>query len=246
MKAGAPCIIAPQEGEVLSVLLNNAAYEGVATFTYGVDWKCAEAGDGFIFIDEEGETDFPAPSLHGHHQIINAALAVATLQCLPGFSFTYGNIIEGLKNTRWPARLQRITNGAIARSLPHKWEIWMDGAHNPAGAKVLADSIDMWGDVKVILINGRTKGRDIQGFLQPFIGKVHNILAVAVQSEPKSEDPDEIVSVAKQLGFDQASAFKNISEAVVYCCSNQEKDEKLVILLTGSLYLFVDVLQQKM
>lgn len=242
MKSGAACIIAPQTEEVLGVLLGNAIARGVSTFTYGVDWKCSEGHDGFSFVDEDGEVDFPMPSLQGHHQIINASLAIAALQCLPGFEFTYGDLVKGLKSTRWPARLQQITRGSIARSLPDQWELWVDGAHNPAGAQVLADSMDVWDGKRVILINGRTKGRDIEGFLQPFVGKVHNLLAVPVASEPKPEDPSNIISIAHKLGFDQAMAFESLSEAVFHCLK-QEKDEKLIILVTGSLYLLADVLQ---
>lgn len=241
MKGGSPCIIAPQPREVMEFLLQEAKMRGVQAVACGIDWGFKQEKNGFSFIDDEGEVDLPLPGLLGAHQIINASAALATLQCLTEFRCTYRNIIDGLRDVKWPARLQRVSRGVIANSLPSGWSIWVDGAHNPAGAEVLADSLSMWGDSKIILINGRTKGRDISAFLHPFLGKVHNILAVTVQSEPNPEDPNKIASVARDIGFDNSLSFGSVADAVKHCLQ-QERDDKLVILVAGSLYLFMDSL----
>jgi dihydrofolate synthase / folylpolyglutamate synthase len=66
--------------------------------------------------------------LTGKHQQENAALAIAALR-LAGVTVPEDAIERGLANVEWPARFQR-------------WDdrIVIDGAHNPAGARVLAEA----------------------------------------------------------------------------------------------------------
>ena len=63
--------------------------------------------------------------LAGEHQVENARTAAIALHQL-GFS------TEGIAHTRWPGRLERVSNEP---------EIILDGAHNPAGAQALAHYI---------------------------------------------------------------------------------------------------------
>ena len=75
--------------------------------------------------------------LHGLHQRINSALAIATIQVLQhhhGWSISPESIQQGLAQTRWPGRLQWL------RWNHHK--ILIDGAHNDASAAVLRQYVD--------------------------------------------------------------------------------------------------------
>jgi dihydrofolate synthase/folylpolyglutamate synthase len=70
-----------------------------------------------------------ASPLDGAHQQRNIALAIAAaveLACDFGFHITPHQIAEGIRNTVWPGRLERVESGGI---------VWiLDVAHNPAGA----------------------------------------------------------------------------------------------------------------
>ena len=74
--------------------------------------------------------------LHGAHQHRNLALAIAAAvelnEALPNHNhpITAAAIAQGIRNTRWPARLETI-------HLPNCPEILLDVAHNPAGAWAL-------------------------------------------------------------------------------------------------------------
>ena len=74
------------------------------------------------------------PALPGAHQVRNANLAAQMLR-LAGVS--EAAIREGLANVRWPARLQRLGDGPLTQGRA----IWIDGAHNEAAARVLADDL---------------------------------------------------------------------------------------------------------
>ena len=41
----------------------------------------------------------------------------------------------GLRRIDWPARLQRLTRGPLAETLPPGWELWLDGGHNPGAGR---------------------------------------------------------------------------------------------------------------
>ncbi len=72
--------------------------------------------------------------LRGGHQVINASTALAGLEILSrqGFLFPEERLRQGLKDTRWPGRLE------VVRSNPL---VVLDGAHNPAAMAQLARSI---------------------------------------------------------------------------------------------------------
>ena len=67
----------------------------------------------------------PDVALAGQHQQENAALAVAALRA-GSITVSGESIVRGLAEVEWPGRFQRWDNRTV-----------IDGAHNPAGAKVL-------------------------------------------------------------------------------------------------------------
>lgn len=68
--------------------------------------------------------------LPGEHQIYNAAVAVEAIQILKKwFCISEFQVEEGLRRTRWSARLEKISDKPL---------IYLDGAHNKDGAKALA------------------------------------------------------------------------------------------------------------
>ena len=78
---------------------------------------------------------YPLP-LWGEFQLMNSALAIASLQILQqqGWKISEEAIASGMANTKWPGRIQ--------------WTTWknhqllIDGAHNPAAAQVLRQYVD--------------------------------------------------------------------------------------------------------
>ncbi|MBE7381162.1 MAG: bifunctional folylpolyglutamate synthase/dihydrofolate synthase [Leptolyngbya sp. SIO1E4] len=77
----------------------------------------------------------------GAHQLTNSAIAIAALQCLRerGWQIPDQAIQAGMAKARWPGRLQWLT-WAASNGEPYPWLI--DGAHNPAAAKMLRAYVD--------------------------------------------------------------------------------------------------------
>jgi dihydrofolate synthase/folylpolyglutamate synthase len=241
IKRDVPCVISWQSQAALHELQSYCQMIGAPHFSWQTHWQFQNLGSEFLFEDEEDRFTFPLPSLKGAHQIINAATAVAAVQCLHDFKITKSHIDHGLTHTIWPARLQHITHGVLFRTLPLNAELWVDGAHNIGGAEVLAASVlHMLNGRLFYLINGRSRDRDIEGFLQFFLGSVELLCATHVKSEPATERSWRIHAVASEMGF-RAVCCDNIVEAVNVCIQDANGRAAL-ILVCGSLYLSADIL----
>ena len=70
-------------------------------------------------------------------------------------------LAAGLQRAEWPARLQRL-RGALLAKLPEGSELWLDGAHNPGGAEVLAAQLAAW-DGPTTLVVGMKQSKDVDG-----------------------------------------------------------------------------------
>jgi len=84
-----------------------------------------------------------AKRLFGRHQFSTiAGLAIATCARRPRSRSSGGAFEAGIVNRReWPARMQRLTSGALVDQGPKASEIWLDGGHNPEGGRVAAAAL---------------------------------------------------------------------------------------------------------
>jgi len=106
-----------------------------------IERRAAELRAPFTHIDEEPltlELEVPLP---GRFQVRNARAAAAAVQILTrrGFVGVTGEGIQrGIAATRWPGRLEKLSpppGPGPASGIP---TVYLDGTHNPAGARELA------------------------------------------------------------------------------------------------------------
>ena len=106
-----------------------AVIEGVAREKNALLQKVAQASR----LQIAAET--AALPLIGEHQQLNAALALATVGILQKqMPVSDEQIHTGLANVHWPGRLQLVTRASGRKIL-------LDGAHNPAGAETLSETL---------------------------------------------------------------------------------------------------------
>lgn len=93
--------------------------------------------------------------LAGLHQLDNLATAFEAVQQLRrlGFPISEARLWDGVAATRWPGRLWAV---------PGLGGVWMDGAHNPDGARALADHALACG-VRPHLFVGAMADKDLGG-----------------------------------------------------------------------------------
>src|SRR5262249_9693243 len=134
----------------------------------------------------------PRPGLLGPHQYANAGTALACLECLPGFTASTEALARGVTEVEWPARLQHLTDGKLARLMPAAGELWLDGGHNTAGGQVLAEQAKTWRDKKLNLVFGMLKTHDAVGFLSALKPYAARVDAITIPGEENARSADDI------------------------------------------------------
>jgi dihydrofolate synthase/folylpolyglutamate synthase len=117
MKEGVPCVVAPQKVEVLEL------------FSRKANEKNAE-----LIVAKPKNIENLA--LKGAHQMINAAVAATAAEKI---GISYKGVQRGYQTAIWRGRLQKLTKGELPKYLLDNHELWLDGAHNEDGAKVLSE-----------------------------------------------------------------------------------------------------------
>ena len=134
MKQGCPVVLAPQSPEAMAVLQAKAECCGVVPTVVDVQLlqnsRWSIDGQQFSY----GKWNDLTIGLLGTYQMTNAAVALEALQVLQQREdvLTNAAIISGLAQTKWPGRFELIHTNPV---------VIVDGAHNPAGAQALADTL---------------------------------------------------------------------------------------------------------
>lgn len=233
LKPGVPAIFAEQGTEAANVLMARASELSAPVIRAGHDFTIdAETG---VFRDAGGEVMIPALGLPGAHQWGNAAVALATLRTLSGFSFTDDQIGLGLQSAEWPARLQPLCWKGRP-DLP----ITLDGGHNQAAAGAMADwlrSENVQDPRQTHLVLGLLDNRDPVDFLSAFAGLPVSVHAVPIDGHA-AHAPEVIARAAEGLGL-AAKMADGVSAALHQVPMTDRA------LICGSLYLAGSVLADK-
>ncbi|MBI2716751.1 MAG: bifunctional folylpolyglutamate synthase/dihydrofolate synthase [Rhizobiales bacterium] len=245
LKRGVPAIVAAQPRDALVVIERQAARLNAPLKIAGEDWTATEERGRLVYQDEAGLLDLPAPKLYGRHQFENAGLAIAALRAIPQFKIAPAAYEAGLVKADWPARLHRLSAGALVELTPAGSELWLDGGHNPDGGRAIAAALaDLEERVSrpLVLIVGMLASKDCEGFLSNFTGLARRLIAVPVPAADKGLSAEAVAAAARSIGL-SATSRDNLSEALA-AARKLDLDPPPRILITGSLYLAGDVLRE--
>ncbi len=218
LKRRVPAIVAPQRPEADAVLHRRAAELDVPlerTSKWRVeDLQVGRSGSRFR-ATRHSSFDISCP-LAGEHQVVNALTAVAALNHLG----VAGAAIEsGIAATRWPGRLEQVSE---------KPEIWLDGAHNPAGVRSLAQHIRRFFEGrKLTLIFGAMQDKEVAGMAAELFPLADRLILTA-PAQQRSLDPLAIAEIAGQSCFEVAP---RVAQALDMASGDD------LVFVTGSLYL---------
>ena len=166
------------------------------------------------------EVDSP---LAGQHQQRNIALAItAALELRNRYSYDIGadSIAAGIRQTRWPARLEKLTrNGRF---------ILLDVGHNPAGAWTLRAALAAEQHPPRNLIFGCLDDKPVEELAQILFPLFERVLLVPVPS-PRAASGSRLLAAAQSVGA-PAALQPNLAAAL----QALPPDEDAVI--TGSVY----------
>jgi dihydrofolate synthase/folylpolyglutamate synthase len=143
----------------------------------------------------------------------------------------------------WPGRLQLLGAGPLAALLPAGAELWLDGGHNPAAARAVADHFraHVPAGRPFHLVFGLLANKDAPGVLKPFAGRDLTVHAVSVPGHA-CHAPAELARIAKANGLAAMSA-ESVPAALAWIGRHADRAAPPVVLIMGSLYLAGEVLK---
>ena len=229
IKDGSIVVSHRQEPEVMEVLRERVEASNarllVADEAFGVERRrLAHGGQLLDLRTPVGLTRDVFVPLHGRHQALNAATALAAVQAFLGNRELDADAIRaGFAAVTSPGRLEVVSRKPL---------VLLDGAHNEPAAKVLATTLleEFVADRRTVVL-GCLADKDVRGILRalaPAVGR----LVVTAPDTPRAADPEDLRKQAESLGMN-AEVAPSVP-AAVQAAANAGEDDAVVV--TGSLY----------
>ncbi|MEF9952831.1 MAG: folylpolyglutamate synthase/dihydrofolate synthase family protein, partial [Clostridium sp.] len=234
IKKDKPLILYPQAKEAHDVIMEVANEMNAKIYKVSEvnDEILSESVDGTVY-NVSGPVEYN--NLHigilGYYQVMNTKTALLAVKALKelGYEISDEAVYNGLKEARWPARFEVLTNNPI---------IVLDGGHNVQGIEALVDSVNKYFKGKKIKITcGMLSDKDYNKMIDDLLSIGDNFVTVTPNND-RALTADELATIIRQKGYDAVSAA-NIKEAVDTALSSREEDEMLVFC--GSLYMIGEV-----
>ena len=242
IKRGAPAFIGKQMVEAMREFEREARRAQTTLCLAERDFTAREESGRLVYEDAQALLDLPLPRLRGRHQIDNAALAIACLRAVAP-EIDVRAMEQGLAQAEWPARLQRLTRGALVARAPKGAELWLDGGHNEAGGRVLAEAMAEFEEQSprpLVLVCGSLATKDTAAFLKHFSGLAREALGLPIHGDHAGRSAQDIATLAQGAGI-PAAACETIEQALDLLAAN-DWDVPPRILICGSLYLAGEIL----
>ncbi|MDO6415883.1 folylpolyglutamate synthase/dihydrofolate synthase family protein [Sphingomonas sp. BIUV-7] len=240
-KPGAPLVTLHYPARVAEPVEKAAAAAGTRWLAADREWAVDGSRGRLAYRDADGDLDLPLPRLAGAHQAENAGLAIAMLRHQRALAVPPAALRAAMGWAEWPARLQRLDRGPLPALLAPGSEMWLDGGHNPAAARVIAEyfRLRVAPGRRLHIVLGMLENKDLAGFLEPFAGSTAVIHPVPVAGHTH-HDPAAIAAAANKAGL-AARGGGDVAAALAAIAAEQD-DMPPVVLIAGSLYLAGTVL----
>lgn len=212
IKPGQIVVIAEQPEEALEVLLDRAREVDAIVRLEGRDFEVIDRQMGVggqlvtVRTPSATYTDVFVP-LFGEHQAHNAAAALVGVEAFMGGRALDAKIVEnGMMTVTSPGRLQ------VVRTSP---TILVDAAHNPAGARVLADALDdSFAFAHVVGVYSAMGDKDIESVLAEMEPHLDSIVIIEMPGE-RAANIEQLREIAIDVfGEDRVEVRDSLGEAV--------------------------------
>jgi dihydrofolate synthase/folylpolyglutamate synthase len=227
IKKGRPLITAATQPLVLRLFSKVCQGKESPYFRVGKEFRYVRAEDGdFDYEGLNRKLWGIHLNLKGFHQVINATTALGAMEVLEdlGYRVSTHAMIDGLKEVDWPGRLEMVSSSP---------RVILDGAHNPAGALVLKESLEKEFQYQnLVLLIGIMKDKDIPSMLHLLAPLAHHIILTKPHTD-RATAPSLLKKVLGQNGK-KAEIAEDLREAIERGLSLTQEEDLLCI--TGSLY----------
>lgn len=223
IKQGVPVICGRIDDAPMSVIAGRAAEVSTPLLRVGRDFTFSLDGGPFVqrlsYRGPRFVLEAAPLALHGRHQGPNAAVAVALAETLRDQfpKLTEGAVIAGIGTVRWPCRLE------VVMEQPR---VIIDVAHNPAGVKALAKSMETPCVVVLAVANDKDAGAIVEE-LRPI---ARRLIFTEFSGSARAMPVDALVHAAAGMPIETAPSIPDAIERAMVIAGTDP------VLIAGSFF----------
>lgn len=232
IKPGRIAVVREQPPEALEVIEQRCAEYEVRLLLEDRDWEVrsdpAVGGRALEIRTPFGTHEDVFLSLFGSFAGQNAGAAVVALEALLDRPLDDEALREALGTATSPGRMEVVGRRPL---------IVLDGAHNPAAALALADSLpEAFTWERLHLVIAAFADKDLGGVISALAPLV-DLTYAASNGSPRSRSSEDVAGMLASAGI-AGERFESIADALVAARSAADPED--LILVTGSLYTVAD------
>jgi dihydrofolate synthase / folylpolyglutamate synthase len=241
IKSGALVVSSVQEPSVLAVLEKVSSQIAEGLRLEGRDFQVTQfdptpTGQSISISGLAGQYGPYAAPVFGSHQAQNLAVAVAAVEAFLGggdIEIADDILRSAISDVSSPGRLQLIkTEPALL----------LDGAHNPAGAQILANALRAeFADKPLVGLLAVLADKDVSGLLSNLAGVFESVV-ITQSSSPRSMPAAELELVASQSLGQEVSSISDFQLALERAKGKANEIDGVVVV-TGSITLVGDIIK---
>jgi dihydrofolate synthase / folylpolyglutamate synthase len=179
------------------------------------------------------EVEIVSP-LVGRHQLRNLALAITAAEELAaqGFRITPQSVARGTRQTFWPGRFQRFA------ATPHRPEVVIDVAHNPAGAWALRSALnEQFGERPLVLLFGAMADKAVDQMAKILWPQMAHVVLTRVAGNPRAAAAADLALLAQLLGVEHSVSTTVPQGLELATAQARNLGPHSVVVIAGSIYL---------
>jgi dihydrofolate synthase/folylpolyglutamate synthase len=216
---------------IKKIISNNKSQK----FFFNEDFSYSEGENSFFYYEDKfGGLKLPSPNVLGQFQLENISSAIATLRALK-LNINDEHFKKGVQNIKNIARLQEIKSGKLKNIVKNN-TLLVDGSHNEDGSIALNNYLNSLNCNKHVII-GMMANKEHEKYISYF-KDISSLTTVDIPNQPNSIGGKELK--------EKFNYIKNInySDSIENALKNINPEQADLILITGSLYLAGEVLNQ--
>lgn len=226
IKKNVPVVSAPQNKEVMQVIQSSARDRMSPLFLACNLFPIKKIHSHYQGTSFELNKTTMQFSLMGDHQVTNAQTAVAASRVFNS-EISNKQIVSGLKNVKWPGRLQLLSEDPI---------VYFDVGHNPHGINATLHTIrNVFPDASLGTVCAIKKSKDVEKISQILEQYIDKIITVQPENSNFFE-PDSLANLLSQSGI-HVEASNSLITGIKKCKSMKSH----IWLIFGTHYIADEV-----
>ncbi|MGX9135431.1 bifunctional folylpolyglutamate synthase/dihydrofolate synthase [Rummeliibacillus sp. JY-2-4R] len=217
-----PIVIGALPDEAMTVFEEEASKQNAPLFVYGKDFEVDIQGNVESYSSKENEFTNLQRSMPGDHQRTNMALAIKAFTLFAenkGIQINNEQLRRGINQAHLAGRFEQLAPN-----------LYVDGAHNPASAKTLVETIKQeFPGQKIHFVVGILKDKDVAGVLR-LLEEVGNSFTFVDVDNERAMPAENICDLSHAKG-------KKVSTDNIIKIIDEKLDGTGIVMMTGSLYL---------